>query len=150
MVKRLIGFSLAIFSVLILFSCSSKKKSDSSAGGAGGAGGKGARNRNMTLSVEGYVVKPSTVSESLEVPGNILPFESTELHPEVSGRVVSINIKEGSYVKKGSPLVKLFDGDLQAQLKKLQVQLSISQKTIERYGELLKIQGISQQEYDLA
>jgi membrane fusion protein (multidrug efflux system) len=44
----------------------------------------------------------------------------------------------------------LFDGDLQAQLQKLQVQLEIAQKTVERYKELIKIQGISQQEYDLA
>jgi membrane fusion protein (multidrug efflux system) len=47
-------------------------------------------------------------------------------------------------------LAKLFDDDLQAQLQKLQVQLQIAQKTVERYQELIKIQGISQQEYDLA
>lgn len=47
-------------------------------------------------------------------------------------------------------LAKLFDEDLQAQLKKLQVQLEIAQKTLERQQELLKIQGISQQEVDLS
>lgn len=47
-------------------------------------------------------------------------------------------------------LAKLFDGDLQAQLKKLQVQLDIAKKTLERQQELLKIQGISQQEVDLS
>jgi membrane fusion protein (multidrug efflux system) len=102
------------------------------------------------MSVEAFIVEPSTVTETIEVPGNLLPFESTELHPEVAGRVVSLNINEGSYVRKGTTLLKLFDGDLQAQLKKLQVQLSISEKTTERLGELLKIQGISQQEYDLS
>lgn len=107
-------------------------------------------NRNMPSTVEAYVVKTSSVSNMIEAPGNLLPFESTELHPEVSGRVVLLNIKEGTYVPKGTLLVKLFDGDLQAQLKKLQVQLSINEKTIERQGELLKISGISQQEYDLS
>ena len=47
-------------------------------------------------------------------------------------------------------LVKLFDQDLQAQLKKLQVQLQIKEKTQERSAELLKINGISQQDYDLS
>src|SRR5262245_6492473 len=47
-------------------------------------------------------------------------------------------------------LVKLFDSDLQANLKKLQVQLQIAEKTAERQKELLKISGISQQEYDLS
>ncbi|MEN9371322.1 MAG: hypothetical protein RLZZ64_397, partial [Bacteroidota bacterium] len=45
---------------------------------------------------------------------------------------------------------KLFDQDLQAQLKKLNVQLQIAEKTEERERELLKISGISQQDYDLS
>jgi membrane fusion protein (multidrug efflux system) len=44
----------------------------------------------------------------------------------------------------------LFDGDLQAQIKKLKVQLQIAEKTEERSRELLKINGISQQDYDLS
>ena len=95
-------------------------------------------------------MKPSSISEKLEVTGNILPFESTEIKPEISGRVVYLNIKEGAMVSKGQLLVKLFDGDLQAQLKKLLVQLQIAEKTEERQRELLKISGISQQDYDLS
>lgn len=109
-----------------------------------------ANNKNAPVNVEGYIVKTSSISNNIEVPGNITPYESTELHPEVAGRVVALNINEGSNVKKGTMLVKLFDGDLQAQLNKLQVQLGISQKTYQRQGELIKISGISQQEYDLS
>jgi membrane fusion protein (multidrug efflux system) len=47
-------------------------------------------------------------------------------------------------------LAKLYDGDLQAQLRKLEVQLKIAEQTEKRQAELLKIQGISQQEYDLS
>jgi len=47
-------------------------------------------------------------------------------------------------------MIKLFDGDLQAQLKKLKVQLQIAEKTEERSRELLKLNGISQQDYDLS
>ena len=144
--NKLSGFALATL-IVTAAACSSKKEENKSAPGGGAAAG---RNRNMPMSVEGYVVNTSTVSESIEVPGNVLPFESTELHPEVSGRVVSLNINEGSYVAKGTVLAKLFDGDLQAQLKKLQVQLSIAERTVQRLGELLKIQGVSQQEYDLS
>lgn len=144
--NKLTGFALTIL-IVTATACSSKKEENKSAPGGGAAAG---RNRNMPMSVEGYVVNTSTVSESIEVPGNVLPFESTELHPEVSGRVVSLNINEGSYVRKGTVLAKLFDGDLQAQLKKLQVQLSIAERTVQRLGELLKIQGVSQQEYDLS
>lgn len=102
------------------------------------------------LSVDGLLIKPSAVSDVIEVAGNVLPFELTEIRPEISGRVVSINFKEGSFVEKNTLLVKLFDQDLQAQLNKLNVQLQIAEKTEERERELLKISGISQQDYDLS
>lgn len=79
-----------------------------------------------------------------------MPFEETEIHPEVSGKVTYLSIREGAHVKKGTLLARLFDGDLQAQLQKLKVQLQVAQKTKERQEELLKIGGISQQDYDLS
>lgn len=102
------------------------------------------------IRVEGYVVKTSSVSERLEVPGSLIPFEATALQPEVSGRITYLNIKEGQNVSKGTLLAKLYDEDLQAQLKKLEVQLKIYDQTAGRQAELLKIDGISKQEYDLS
>jgi len=109
-----------------------------------------ARPGSSELQVEAMVVKTSSISDKLEVSGNILPFESTEIKPEISGRVVSLNITEGAMVPSGHLLVKLFDGDLRAELQKLMVQQQIASKTEERQKELLKIQGISQQDYDLS
>lgn len=101
------------------------------------------------MQAEGYIVKTKSISENIDVPGTLFPFEETEIRPEISGRIVYLNVPEGRSVAKGTILAKLFDGDLQAQLKKLQVQLEINQQTATRYKELLKIGGISQQEYDL-
>lgn len=102
------------------------------------------------LQVEASVIKVQSISDKIEVAGSILPFESTEIHPEVSGRLVTLNVKEGAFVGKGTLLAKIYDGDLQAQLKKLQVQLGIAQQSENRSSQLLKIQGISQQDYDLS
>jgi membrane fusion protein (multidrug efflux system) len=102
------------------------------------------------MRVDGYIVRPQVFQESLEVPGSIVANEMAEIHPEVSGRIVRLNVGEGKYVSRGTLLAKLYDGDLVAQLNKLQVQLRIAQKTEERQAELLKIQGISQQDYDLS
>jgi len=95
-------------------------------------------------------VVAKNLAENLEVPGTLQPFEETEIRPEISGRLISLKIVEGGSVQKGALLAKLFDEDLQAQLNKLKVQLEIAQKTLERQRELLKIQGISQQEVDLS
>ena len=102
------------------------------------------------LPVEGYVVQPSVLNSSIDVAGTLLPFEETEIHPEVEGKIVMLSIKEGSIVRRGTLLARLFDGDLTAQLHKLNVQLEIAKKTRERQTDLLKIGGISQQDYDLS
>ena len=81
---------------------------------------------NSALSVEAYVVRPTVLNSSIDVAGSLLPFEETEIHPEVAGKVVMLSIKEGSVVRKGTVLARLFDGDLQAQLHKLDVQLEIA------------------------
>jgi membrane fusion protein, multidrug efflux system len=100
--------------------------------------------------VEVFLVKTVAVSDKLEVPGSIIPFEATELRAEVPGRIIQLNIREGQSVNRGALLVKLYDADLQAQLQKLKVQLDIYDKTAQRQAELLKIDGISKQEYDLS
>lgn len=99
--------------------------------------------------VEAFVVTPKTLSQDIEMPGSLIPSEETELHPEVSGRVTGIYFSEGSNVSQGSMLVKLYDGDLQAQLSKLRVQLRVAEETMKRYEALLKINGVSQQEYEV-
>ena len=137
--RRMVGVSVI---VLAFSSCNSKKEPQTSGGGA--------RRPQGILQVDGFVVRERPISEKIEVPGSLFPFEETQLRAEVGGRVVQLNIQEGGNVAKGTVLVKLFDQDLQAQLKKLQVQLQIKDKTQERSAELLKINGISQQDYDLS
>ncbi len=126
--------------IFLLVSCDSKKEQAPTARG---------RERGP-MPVDAFVIKPSSISDNVVVPGSLRPFEETDIRSEVGGRIVQMNIKEGTLVKKGLVLVKLFDEDLRAQLRKLRVQLQIKQKTEERNRELLKINGISQQEYDLS
>lgn len=134
--------------ILLLFciqACSSKLKEKKDP-----PGNVKRQEAKVPLAVEGYVVQGSVLNSSIDVAGTLLPFEETEIHPEVAGKVVMLSIKEGSIVRKGTLLARLFDGDLQAQLHKLQVQLEIAKKTQDRQNELLKIGGISQQDYDLS
>jgi membrane fusion protein, multidrug efflux system len=124
---------------LIVSSC--KKKSE-------GGQVAGTRPGSQAVVVEGLVVRPTSISHSIMVSGSLIPFEETTLMPEVGGRVVNVNLPEGRFVKAGTLLVKLFDGDLQAQLKKYQTQLEIVTNTLNRQSELLKVSGISQSDFD--
>jgi membrane fusion protein (multidrug efflux system) len=145
-VNNLKRFSAAFLGILnlVLISCGEKKNKTTTTSGAGPGG------QQQTLQVDALIATTKPLSADIEVPGTILPNETTEIHPEVSGRVVQLNVREGSFVGKGALLAKLYDGDLQAQLRKLEVQLKIAEQTEDRQSQLLKIQGISQQEYDLS
>lgn len=128
-------FFLAVFFI----SCSSvEKKIDSPKPPA-----------NKLMKADGYIVTPQTLSQDIEVAGSLLAAEEVELHPEISGRVTEVLFKEGGNVTQGSVLLKLYDADLQAHLQKLLVQLATAEQTAERFAALLKINGVSQQEYDL-
>jgi membrane fusion protein, multidrug efflux system len=134
-----------IFFIFLISACGSKtKKTDPP------SKNNATPSAHAALSVDGYIIHPSVLHSSIEVAGTLLPFEETDIHPEVSGKVTYLAIKEGALVQKGTLLARLFDGDLQAQLQKLKVQLQVAEKTQERQQELLKIGGISQQDYDLS
>ena len=88
------------------------------------------------------------MEQEIEVSGTILPFDETLIMSEVSGKIVNMNLIEGKLVKKGTLLLKLFDEDLQAQLKMLEVQLKIADNNEQRMKTLFSVKGTSQQEYD--
>lgn len=134
---------LLFFLVFLIVSCGKNEQTAS----PGGAPPKAALAVNA---VEGFVIKPAALSEKVTASGNLIPAEETELHPEASGRVVSLNLPEGKAVRKGDLLLKIFDEDLKTQLRKLETQLKQAEITEQRLGELLKVKGVSQQEYDLA
>jgi len=136
--NKLLSLFLIATSSCFLWQCHSQKDPDQ----------KSAANKNTISFIEGIVVRPVTLDYSISISGTIRPFEETVLMPEVSGRVIKIHLPEGQRVKEGALLVKIFDGDLQAQLKKQQTELQIAEQTQKRQSELLKVNGISQYDYD--
>ncbi len=135
---------ISLLSLLLLFAAchQSDKKAD--------VGPAAAKSGLVVSAVEGFTVKPSVLTENVTTSGSILAAEETELHPESSGRVVRLNLPEGRSVRKGELLLKIFDEDLKSQLRKLETQIKQAEITEQRLADLLKVKGVSQQEYDLA
>jgi membrane fusion protein, multidrug efflux system len=111
--------------------------------------GKG-KSGPQIIGVTGFVAEYSRLSNNLNTTGTVIASDEVELQPEISGRITYLNINEGGFVSKGTLLAKLNDAELKAQLKKLQAQQSIAVSNEKRLAELLKINGVSQQEYDMA
>jgi len=137
-----IFYLLLILCIVISTGCSSKNKKEET-------NSKVQTGPPPPPRVDGYVVKVIPIADKLELPGSIIANESTEIHPEISGRMTYLYAAEGKAVGRGTLLAKIYDGDLRAQLNKLSVQLRVQEQTAKRYQELLKINGVSQQEYDM-
>ena len=128
------------FVILILSACNSGKDKKN----ASQDKGKG------PVSIDVSIAHNQSFSNMVEANGNILALESVQLKPEMNGRIVYLNIPDGKTVSEGTLLMKLYDDDLKAQLKKLNAQLIIAKKTEARLKSLLLLNGLNQQEYDLA
>ena len=100
--------------------------------------------------VDVIIAQPQTVTSRIEANGTVVANEYVDLHPEVAGRLTYLNVPEGSFVKQGTIIARIYDADLQAQLNKTKVLLDLAQITEERMRKLLKVNGINQSDYDVA
>lgn len=140
MIKPIKYLGIPALAIFLLSACGSKEKKISA---------NSKRTPPPPPTVQAHVVKTVPVGETLELAGSLIANEATDIFPEISGRLTMLNVAEGRTVSKGTLLGKIYDGDLRAQLGKLEVQLKVQEQTIARYEELLKINGVSRQEYDM-
>jgi HlyD family secretion protein len=64
-------------------------------------------NKDKGTEVEIAQVNPSTIVETVSATGKIQPEIEVKISSEVSGEIISLNVKEGQVVKKGDLLVKI-------------------------------------------
>lgn len=118
--------------------------------GKGTKQGDASGGQPSTLSVEGMIVQTDKVEDKIYATGTLLSNEEVELRPETSGRIVGIYFEEGSPVKAGQLLAEIDDSELESQLKTLKVQEKLARTEESRQKQLLDINAVSQEAYDVA
>jgi RND family efflux transporter MFP subunit len=98
--------------------------------GCGAAGSKPAAQTNVpagppTLDVVHVVQRPIDVT--LEMPGQLDPFETVAVYPKVTGYVKSIRVDRGSRVKSGELMAELEAPELLAQRAEAQSKLQAAE-----------------------
>ena len=68
-------------------------------------------------------VQALETSKTLELPGTVVPWKETTLAAEIEGRVEAIPVREGQFVRKGTPLVQFRTVPL-----KLELDLALAEK----------------------
>ena len=101
------------------------------------------------LNVNAIIAKPQTLSDNIFINGSLLPDEEVDLTFETSGKIVEINFKEGSFVKKGDLLAKVNDSQLQAQLARLEAQVPLAEERVYRQSALLQRDAVSKEALEI-
>lgn len=104
--------------------------------------------RKRTLNVTAEVIKKTSISDGIIITGLLLPDEEVSLSFETSGKITAINFEEGTHVKEGQLLAKVNDAQLQAQLRKLEVQLKLAEDRVYRQNALLEREAVSKEAYE--
>ena len=99
--------------------------------------------KDRRLNVIGEIIKESSISDGSNTTALLLPDEEVNLSFETSGKITSINFTEGTHVQKGQLLAKVNDAQLQAQLRKLEVQLKLAEDRVFRQNALLEKEAVS-------
>ncbi|ENV40882.1 multidrug efflux RND transporter periplasmic adaptor subunit AdeD [Acinetobacter nosocomialis] len=102
-------------------------------------------------------IKKETIESSYQLAGRTVASEISQVRPQVNGVVVEQLFKEGSQVSKGQPLYKIDSSLYRDSVDEAAGNLALAKATMnstrlqaERYKELIKVNGISQQELDNA
>ena len=100
-------------------------------------------------------IKTSPVTLTTELPGRISAAETSDVRPQVNGIVVARLFEEGDFVRVGQPLYRIDPAPYEAQVASAQASLARARAAVastaglaRRYQELVKINGISQQELE--
>src|SRR6267378_3831799 len=129
MIKTCEGFWVVAALAIAAGACSKSK-----AGGPDPASGGGGA--PMGMPVEVVVARTDTVRDEISATGQIEAVQSIDLRPEVDGRVVEILIREGQEVDQGTPLFKVDDAQLRAQVAQLEAQRDLAQQALARAKDL--------------
>ncbi|WP_371321291.1 efflux RND transporter periplasmic adaptor subunit [Achromobacter seleniivolatilans] len=107
--------------------------------------------------VQVLAVQPERFALSSSLPGRVEPMRVAEVRARVAGIVLSRNFEEGADVKAGDVLFRIDPAPFktalsraQGELAKADAAVSDAQAIVRRYAPLVKIEAVSQQDFDTA
>ena len=100
------------------------------------------------LPVNVHIAAPSDLLNGIRTVGTLVANEEVDLTSETAGKVVNIYFKEGSHIKKGDLLAKIYADDIVAQLDRAEQQIKLLSEQVERQRILLEKDAVSRESFD--
>jgi membrane fusion protein, multidrug efflux system len=138
---------LAVAASLVLAGCNSAGGQKDEPAGAPGGGGQQAP---PPMPVEVVVARADTVVDAILATGEIEAMQSVELRPDIEGRIAEILVREGAEVRRGTPLFKVDDAELKAEVDRAEAERDLAQQSLARTRDLLAQKASSQSELERA
>ena len=126
----------------VLLAACGKGKADSAGAGQGGG--------SFALPVEVAAVRRDTVIDAILATGEVEAIQSADLRPEVDGRIVEILMREGSEVEAETPLFRIDDQELQAQVARAEAERDLAEQALARTKQLLDQEAASTSDLEQA
>lgn len=95
-------------------------------------------------------IRPETVSEVFEFPGQVEPYRRVQVRARVDGIIQSRPFREGSIVRPGQLLYQLDDVRYDAAFRSAQARFDNAKRTLDRLQPLLAQHAVAQQDVDNA
>jgi membrane fusion protein (multidrug efflux system) len=102
------------------------------------------------MPVEVVVARTDTVVDAIIATGQIEAVQSVELRPDIEGRIAQILVREGSEVARGTPLFKVDDAELRAEVDRAEAERDLARQSLARTRDLLGQKASSQSELERA
>ncbi len=132
----------ALFLLALTAGCSGGDKP------AAGPGGPGAAMPPPEVDVITATSGKATLTQDL--PGRLQAYRTAQVRARVEGVIEKRLFQEGSEVKAGASLFQIDARTFKTAAESARADLAIAMQTVERYKPLLKINAVSQQDFDLA
>lgn len=140
------AIKIGILMLALGTACNRAESAGEGPGGPGGPGGGGP----PAMPVEAATALSDTVIDAITATGQIEALQSIELRPDVEGRLIRILVAEGTQVSQGTPLFKIDDAELKAQVAELAAERDLARQSLSRTRDLLSQKASSQAELERA
>ena len=109
---------------------------------------EGENAKKAPIPVEIASVEPGMVSAYISSTANLVAEFEVKVLSEVEGRVGTLEVDEGDFVRKGQQLATLVRDDERIELKKAELKAANARMAFERAQDLVDKELISREEYD--
>jgi membrane fusion protein (multidrug efflux system) len=136
-------FRLALVSLVALAAVAGCKKAPAASKPTAGTAAP-------AIPVDAAMAVADTVIDAIAATGQIEPLQQIELRPDIEGRISEILVREGTEVAKGTPLFRIDDAELRAQVARAEAERDLATQSLQRTRDLIQQRASSQADLEQA